>query len=453
MLNEQVAVLGLGLTGLSCVNYLLKEGYQVTVFDTRDNPPGSDQLPKNAELVKGPLSGDVLATFTLIIASPGIALSTPALQYATDSGSEIIGDIELFARQLKTPDYRHAKLVAITGSNGKTTVTSLLGEMAKEAGVKVGVGGNIGVPALDLLSPDIDLYILELSSFQLETTSSLNATVATILNVSEDHMNRYQSYQHYAQAKQRVYQQCDLALVNREDPLTNPELNTQSCISFGLDDQQYGLIDDSKLGICLAKTGQVLLPVKELKLSGKHNWMNALAALALGEAVGLDKQAMLTTLQQYSGLAHRCEFVGEVNGVRWINDSKATNVGATLAALTGLQETISGKVHVILGGEGKGADFTELSEVLNDIAGLIVCFGKDGEKIAAVNNRSIMVNSLDEAVEVIANNSAPHDIAILTPACASLDMYPNFMARGDHLRQLVATLQSTSLMGDISDKG
>ena len=207
------------------------------------------------------------------------------------------------------------------------------------------------------------------------------------------------------------------------------------------------------MAVWVAKAGQVLLPVNQLKLSGKHNWMNALAALALGDAVGLDRKAMLTTLQQYNGLPHRCEFIDEVNGVRLINDSKATNVGATLAALTGLQETISGKVHVILGGEGKGADFTELSDVLNDIGGLIVCFGKDGEQIAAVNSRSKMVENLVQAVELIATYAAPHDLVILSPACASLDMYPNFMARGDHLRQLVATLQAKSLVGDISDQG
>ncbi|WP_435237252.1 UDP-N-acetylmuramoyl-L-alanine--D-glutamate ligase [Psychromonas sp. PT13] len=451
MLNEQVAVLGLGLTGLSCVNYLLKEGHQVTVFDTRDNPPGCEQLPKHVALVKGTLSAEVLATFPLIISSPGIALSTPALQFAAEQGCEIIGDIELFARQLKTPAYRHAKLVAITGSNGKTTVTSLLGEMAKEASIKVGVGGNIGVPALDLLSPDLDLYILELSSFQLETTHSLNATVATILNVSEDHMNRYRSFQHYAQSKQRVYQQCELALVNRDDPLTYPELSAPACFSFGFDQLQYGLIEDPQLGNCLAKEGEVLLPVEQLKLSGKHNWMNALAALALGDAVNIEQQAMLRTLQQYGGLAHRCEFIDEVNGVRWINDSKATNVGATLAALTGLQETISGNVHVILGGEGKGADFTELSDVLNHITGLIVCFGKDGKQIAAVDPRSKQVENLDQAVELIASQAVSGDLAILTPACASLDMYPNFMARGDHLRQLVSLLKSASSAGDVSE--
>lgn len=440
MSSKQVAVLGLGMTGLSCVNFLRQEDYRVTVFDTRDNPPGADKLPDTVKLVKGPLSGELLADFALIIASPGIALSTPALQFAADAGSEIIGDIELFARQLKTPSYRHAKLVTITGSNGKSTVTSLLGEMAREAGMAVAVGGNIGIPALDLLSPEIELYILELSSFQLETTSSLDADIATILNVSEDHLDRYDSYQDYAQTKQRIYEQSQQALFNRDDLLTRPESKTQPQVSFGFDNQAYGLISDVQQDICLAKNGLPLLAVKSLKLSGKHNWMNALAAFALGEAVSIDKNAMLRTLQRYKGLAHRCEFVADVAGVRWINDSKATNVGATQAALAGLSETISGDVHVILGGEGKGADFSELTAVLNELKGEIVCFGKDGQKIADVNKRAKLVNNLDEAVKLIADSAKPGDLAILTPACASLDMYPNFMARGEHLKQLVASL-------------
>ena len=440
MSSKQVAVLGLGMTGLSCVNFLLQEGYQVTVFDTRSNPPGTDKLSAVVKLIKGPLSGEILADFALIIASPGIALSTPALQFAADAGCEIIGDIELFARQLKTPPYRHAKLVTITGSNGKSTVTSLLGEMAREAEIAVAVGGNIGIPALDLLSPEIELYILELSSFQLETTSSLNADIATILNVSEDHLDRYDSYQHYAQTKQRIYEQSQQALFNRDDLLTQPESKTQPQLSFGFDNKVYGLISDAQQDICLATNGQPLLAVKSLKLSGKHNWINGLAAFALGEAVDIDKNAMLKTLQTYTGLAHRCEFVADVEGVRWINDSKATNVGATQAALAGLSETIAGDVHVILGGEGKGADFSELTAVLNEIKGEIICFGKDGQKIANVNKRAKLANNLDEAVKLIADSAKPGDLAILTPACASLDMYPNFMARGEHLKQLVASL-------------
>ena len=442
MSSKPVAVLGLGITGLSCVNFLLQDGYQVTVFDTRDNPPGADKLSATVKLVKGPLRGDLLADFELIIASPGIALLTPALQFAAEAGCEIIGDIELFARQLKSAPYSHAKLVTITGSNGKSTVTSLLGEMAREAKIDVAVGGNIGIPALDLLSPEIELYILELSSFQLESTSSLNANIATILNVSEDHLDRYDSYQHYAQTKQRIYKQSRQVLFNRDDPLTQPETKTQPQLSFGFDNKAYGLASDARKKVYLAKNAQPFLAVELLKLSGKHNWMNALAGFALGEAVNIDKKAMLSVLQKYKGLAHRCEFVADINGVRWINDSKATNVGATQAALSGLSETIAGDVHVILGGEGKGADFSELAPVLREVKGEIVCFGKDAQKIAEFNKRAKRVKNLDEAVKLIANSAKPGDLAILTPACASLDMYPNFMARGEHLKRLVTSLAS-----------
>jgi len=441
MAEKKVAVLGLGITGLSCVNFLRREGYQVSVFDTRENPPGADKLSAQVELIKGPLSGELLADFALIIASPGIALATPALQFAAQAGCEIIGDIELFARKLKTERYRHAKLVTITGSNGKSTVTSLLGEMALEAGVNVAVGGNIGIPALDLLSPEIDLYILELSSFQLETTHSLNANIATILNVSEDHLDRYDSYHHYAQTKQLIYQQSKKALFNRDDLLTYPNLEKQPKVSFGFDNGLYGLMKDADNKVFLAKEGKPLLAAELLKLSGKHNWMNALAAYALGETVDLNRDAMLRTLQKYSGLAHRCEFVADINGVRWINDSKATNVGATQAALDGLSETISGDLHVILGGEGKGADFRELISVLDDVKGNIVCFGKDGQKIASCNERAQLVNNLDAAVKLIAASSKTGDLVILSPACASLDMYPNFMARGDHFKSLVKSLK------------
>ncbi|MFT6926302.1 MAG: UDP-N-acetylmuramoylalanine--D-glutamate ligase [Psychromonas sp.] len=440
MSNQQIAVLGLGETGLSCVNFLLKQTKQVTVFDTRQTPPGEDKLDSSVKLIKGELNGELLAKFDLIVASPGIALATPALQFALARGCEIIGDIELFARELKKPAYAHAKLVTISGSNGKSTVTSLLGEMADTAKVKVAVGGNIGIPALELLSPEIDLYILELSSFQLETTCSLNADIATILNVSEDHMDRYDSYAHYTAAKHRIYEQCKMVLYNRDDPLTYPKNPGVNKTSFGFDQRAYGLLTNAQLQICLAKEGSALLAVQHLKLSGKHNWMNALAALALGEAVGLSETAMLTTLQEYAGLSHRCEFVAEINHVRWINDSKATNIGATQAALLGLSETIPGKVHVILGGDGKGADFSELAAVLKEIEGLIVCFGADRQKIAAQNKRALLVENLDQAVAKIFTTAQAGDLVILSPACASLDMYKNFMQRGDHFKNLVKAL-------------
>lgn len=440
MSKQQIAVLGLGETGLSCVNFLLKQGKQVTVFDTRQTPPGEDKLDSSVKLLKGELSGELLAKFDLIIASPGIALATPALQFALAKGCEVIGDIELFARELKKPAYAHAKLVTISGSNGKSTVTSLLGEMAVAAKTKVAVGGNIGIPALDLLAPEIDLYVLELSSFQLETTSSLNADIATILNISEDHLDRYDSYAHYTDAKHRLYAQCKMVLYNRDDKLTYPKDPKVNKTSFGFDRRAYGLISDAEQQIFLAKEGAPILAVRHLKLSGKHNWMNALAAFALGEAVGLNETAILTALQEYAGLPHRCEFVAQVDHVRWINDSKATNIGATQAALCGLSETITGNVHVILGGDGKGADFNELAPVLEEIQGLIVCFGLDGQKIAAQNKRALLVENLDQAVDKIFTTAQAGDLVILSPACASLDMYKNFMQRGEHFKSLVKAL-------------
>ncbi|WP_413702050.1 UDP-N-acetylmuramoyl-L-alanine--D-glutamate ligase [Psychromonas sp. KJ10-10] len=433
----KVAVLGLGITGLATVNFLLAEGYQVTVFDTRDTPPGENKLKPQVTLIKGALCGKSLSAFPLIISSPGIALATPAIQEAIENSCEVIGDIELFARTLKTAPYQHAKCVTITGSNGKSTVTSLLGEMAKADGVNVAVGGNIGIPALDLLSPTVSLYILELSSFQLETTNSLNADIATILNLSEDHLDRYDSYQHYIDTKHRIYQQAKMALFNSDDVHTFPRNKSLISKSFGFEEADYYIQKGDNQVNFLAKDQQTLLDVKQLKLSGKHNWLNAIATLALGDAVGISMSAMLATLTTYTGLSHRCEFVAEHAGVRWINDSKATNIGATQVALQGLSETISGKVHLILGGQGKGADFHDLSAVLQEIKGCICCFGADAMKINQANPNTLIVSDLKAAILEIAQKVDTGDLVILSPACASLDMYPNFMARGEDFRNLV----------------
>ena len=438
---QKVAIIGLGATGLSCVNFYCLKDRQVTVFDTRELPPGKEKLDEKTELITGPLSSQRLSQFDLLVVSPGIAITTPAIADASKAGAEVIGDIELFARELATAPYQDAKLVTITGSNGKSTVTSLLGEMAENANVNVAVGGNIGVPALDLLSPEITLYILELSSFQLETTESLNADISTILNISEDHLDRYPSYQAYGAAKHKIYKQSQAALINRDDPLTFTEATPQ--LNFGFDQQQYG-ISKHNGAFFLSLNGEPLLACSALKLSGKHNWMNALAALALGTQVNLPIPSMLESLQSYTGLKHRCEFVKCVNGVRWINDSKATNVGATQAALLGLSETIQGNVHVILGGDGKGADFFDLRAALGEIKGQIVCFGQDAHKIAKQNSKAVVVNNLEQAVAHINHFSVAGDLAILTPACASLDMYKNFMARGDHFIELVKLLTEES---------
>lgn len=434
---NQIAIIGLGATGLSCVNFYRNKGVSVTVFDTREIPPGKDELDTTTELILGPLNAKRLAQFKTLVVSPGIAIATPAIASANNAGVEVIGDIELFARELATHQYQDAKLVTITGSNGKSTVTSLLGEMAVAANVNVAVGGNIGVPALDLLKNHSALYILELSSFQLETTESLNADISTILNVSEDHLDRYVSYEAYTAAKHKIYAQSQTVLVNRNDSLTFCDKPSQ--LSFGFDDQQYGIVEINGQ-FWLSENQNPLLACSALKLSGKHNWMNALAALALGKHVGLPLNAMLDALQSYTGLKHRCEFVKMVEGVRWINDSKATNIGATEAALLGLSQTISGKVHVILGGDGKGADFSELKPVLSEINGQIVCFGQDAETIAQQHESAMVVNNLAEAVLHISKHTASGDLAILTPACASIDMYKNFMARGEHFIDLVESL-------------
>jgi len=437
MNKQSIAIIGLGATGLSCVNFYRSKGISVSVFDTRAEPPGKEQLDKNTALFCGPLVPAQLCQFSLLVVSPGIAISSPAIAEAIESGVEVIGDIELFARELACEPYQQAKLVTITGSNGKSTVTSLLGEMAKQANVKVALGGNFGVPALDLLDPSIELYVLELSSFQLETTWSLKATISTVLNISEDHLDRYPNYQAYIAAKHKIYQQSETILVNRDDPLTHSEQQPQ--LSFGFDQQGFGLIEqDARPWLSLQQ--QPLLACADLKLSGKHNWMNALATIALGQHVGLSMQAMLATLKSYTGLKHRCEFVKEVAGVRWINDSKATNIGATQAALSGLSETIDGDVHIILGGDGKGADFSELKPVLETIKGQVVCFGQDGEQIVSQHASATLVDNLQQAVTRIAEHAKAGDIVMLTPACASIDMYKNFMARGEHFIALVNAL-------------
>jgi len=434
MKQQNVVILGLGITGLSCVDYCLKQGILPIVVDTRAQPPGQDKLPAEVTLYAGNLPQAILNQADLIIASPGIALASPALAEAAAAGVEIIGDIELFARAANAP------VIAITGSNGKSTVTSLVGEMAQAAGVKVGVGGNIGIPALSLLAQECDLYVLELSSFQLETTHSLKPCVATILNVTEDHMDRYDSFNAYRQAKLSIYQGAQQVLINRDDVLTFPEQTGATLVSFGTDEEaDYGLVQNER-GLGLACRGEILLYADELMLSGIHNLANVLAALALADAAGIDRQAAIGAAKAYQGLAHRCEFIKDVNGVRWINDSKATNVGATLAAIDGLAPVIQGKLHLIAGGDGKGGDFTPLAKAFEQQIGAIVCFGQDKHQIARLNSKCVIVDDLAAAVAYCASVAAPSDWVLLSPACASLDMFSSYVARGDAFRHLVEAL-------------
>ncbi|WP_316540195.1 UDP-N-acetylmuramoyl-L-alanine--D-glutamate ligase [Klebsiella michiganensis] len=432
--GKKVVIIGLGMTGLSCVDFFMARGVTPRVMDTRVAPAGLDKLPEAVERYVGGLNEDWLLTADLIVASPGIALAHPSMSAAADAGVEIVGDIELFCREAQAP------IIAITGSNGKSTVTSLVGEMAKAAGLNVGVGGNIGLPALMLLDPERELYVLELSSFQLETTSSLRAAAATILNVTEDHMDRYPlGLQQYRAAKLRVYENARACIVNADDALTMPVRGADDrCISFGVDVGDYHL-NRQQGETWLRVKGEKVLNVKEMKISGQHNYSNALAALALADAAGLPRASSLKALTTFTGLAHRFQLVLEHNGVRWINDSKATNVGSTEAALNGLH--LDGTLYLLLGGDGKSADFTPLSRYLTGDNVRLYCFGRDGAQLAALRpDVAVQTETMEQAMRQIAPQVVAGDMVLLSPACASLDQFKNFEQRGDIFARLAKEL-------------
>ncbi|MDV5228016.1 UDP-N-acetylmuramoyl-L-alanine--D-glutamate ligase [Providencia rettgeri] len=430
--GKKVTIIGLGLTGLSCVHFFLSQGVIPRVMDTRAVPPGVEQLPENVECHRGGLNNQWLQESDLIVASPGIALATPELQQAANNGIEIVGDIELFCREADAP------IIAITGSNGKSTVTSLVGEMATAAAISVGVGGNIGIPALSLLNQGHQLYVLELSSFQLETTSSLQALAATVLNVTEDHMDRYPlGLAQYREAKLRIYHNAHHCVVNAQDPLTLPtEGNSNTWTSFGVDNGDYYF--DSLRRTLVAK-GQTLLNVDEMHLTGQHNYTNALAALALADIAGVDRDASLRVLKNYAGLVHRFQLVLLNNGVRWINDSKATNVGSTEAALNGLK--VDGTLHLLLGGDGKSADFSPLKPYLAQDNVRLYCFGRDGKQLAELEpNKSVLTETMEQSMRYLAPQLKAGDMVLLSPACASIDQFKNFEQRGAIFSQLAKEL-------------
>ncbi|WEJ73340.1 MULTISPECIES: UDP-N-acetylmuramoyl-L-alanine--D-glutamate ligase [unclassified Pseudomonas] len=426
-------VVGLGKSGMSLVRYLARQGVPFAVADTRENPPElatlREQYPQ-VEVRCGDLDADFLCRAQELYVSPGLSLRVPALVEAAARGVRMSGDVDLFARNARAP------IVAITGSNAKSTVTTLVGDMAKAAGKRVAVGGNLGTPALDLLADDVELYVVELSSFQLETCERLNAEVATCLNVSEDHMDRYDGMADYHLAKHRIFRGAKQVVVNRADALSRPLIaDNVPCWTFGTnkpDFKAFGLIEEDGEK-WLAFQFDKLMPARELKIRGAHNQANALAALALGHAIGLPFEPMLQTLREFAGLAHRCQWVRERNGVNYYDDSKATNVGAALAAIEGLGADIDGKLVLIAGGDGKGADFQDLRGPVAQHCRAVVLLGRDAELVgAAIGNAvpKVRVNTLDEAVEHAADLALPGDAVLLSPACASLDMFKNYEERG-----------------------
>ncbi|MFH4674527.1 UDP-N-acetylmuramoyl-L-alanine--D-glutamate ligase [Vibrio alginolyticus] len=420
---HSVVVVGLGITGLSVVKHLRKNQPQlvVKVIDTRVNPPGAERLPEGVQLHSDGWNTDWLSDADLIVTNPGIALATPEIQAVLAKGTTVVGDIELFAWAVQKP------VIAITGSNGKSTVTDLTGVMAKAAGLDVGVGGNIGVPALDLLEHDADLYVLELSSFQLETTSSLKLKAAAFLNLSEDHMDRYQGMSDYRQAKLRIFDHADLAVVNRDDKETFPDAEVP-LVTFGSDNQDFGLeVDGNRTW--LLDHGQRVVASDELKLVGKHNLSNALVALALLKAADVNYHNALNALKNYTGLTHRCQVVADNQGVKWVNDSKATNIASTMAALSGLEST--GKLYLLVGGVGKGADFSPLKPIFATLNLQLCCFGADGDDFMPLHESAIRFDTMEDVIQQVSSQLKPGDMVMLSPACASFDQFDNFMARGD----------------------
>lgn len=428
--GKKVVIIGLGVTGLACVHFFMTRDIMPRVIDTRVSPPGLDHLPGSLECRLGSLPQAWLLAADLIVVSPGVALTMPELSAAADAGVEIIGDVELFCREAQAP------IVAITGSNGKSTVTTLVGKMAKAASWTVGIGGNIGLPTLSLLRQEYQLYVLELSSFQLETTRSLRAAAATILNVTEDHMDRYQfGLQQYRVAKLRVYENASVCVVNSDDTLTLPVRGTDArCVSFGVDMGDYHL-NYQQGETWLQVRDEKVLNTCEMKLTGCHNYTNALAALALADAINIPRASSLKALTTFTGLPHRFQCVRECNGVRWINDSKATNVSSTKAALKGLQ--VEGMLHLLLGGDGKSADFSPLLRYLQGDNVRLYCFGRDGAQLVKLRPAvATLTKTLEQAIRNIACRVQPGDMVLLSPACASLDQFHNFAVRGDSFVRL-----------------
>ena len=440
--NKQVLVLGLGETGLSVLRWLDSQGAQLAVADTRDAPPGLQFLRKELPQVTvhlGPFSEQAFSAADMIIASPGVPLSEPLILAAMRQGTPVVGDIELFA-QNKAPQ---AKVIAITGANGKSTVTSMVGEMCAAAGLKTVVAGNIGLPVLDALLQERsmgapDVYVLELSSFQLETTHTLKPDAATVLNISEDHMDRYLSLAEYAGAKMRIFHGSGIQVLNRQDAWgRNMAFPGRKVVTFGTDlppgSEDFGLMPaGSEAWLMLGSTG--LMKTSEMHVPGLHNAGNALAALALCHAIGLEQAPLVSALRNFKGLPHRVEWVAEIDGVTFYDDSKGTNVGATCAALSGLTQADTGsKVVLIAGGDGKGQSFAPLREHVAQSARAVILLGRDATLIAEdIKDACVPLThaaTLQEAVRMAYSAAQPQDVVLLSPACASFDMFRNYVHR------------------------
>lgn len=455
--NKNYIVIGLGQTGYSCVKFLRSKNNAVCVVDTRQSPPFKAACQENYPEVLT-YCGVLPEITTLknydVVLSPGIAQDHPFLSALMQNAKQIWSDISLFAAHSDLP------IIAITGSNGKSTVTTLVGEMAKASGKRPAVIGNIGVPVLSVLdspSHDYDLAVMELSSFQLDITPRLKTKAATVLNISPDHLDRYGTLTAYAAAKHKIYENTECAVINSDDSLSYPQSckpKTPAYLEFSKDNKQadFSILEEAGERYLCFKTDR-LLNVKEMQLMGEHNQVNALAALALGFAAGLSLEAMVQTLLSFSGLEHRCQTIAIKQNIRWINDSKGTNVGASLAALLGLGSTLSssseshenGKIILLLGGQGKGQTFDDLIAPVKAHCRAVITMGENANQLYNLFKKHISVSQamgMQDAVDLARQHAQERDIVLLSPACASFDQYQNFEHRGKCFIEAVSKLTS-----------
>ncbi len=436
--GTRALVLGLGRTGLSAARYLHRKGLTLRVADTRAEPPGIEALRREldgTEFRAGPFEDALLDDVSQVLISPGLSLREPIAIEAARRGLPVVGDIELFAREAGAP------VAAVTGTNGKSTVTALMAVLATAAGQAAVAGGNLGEPALDLLERAApDLYVIELSSFQLETTHSLRTVTAAVLNVSPDHMDRYDALADYAAAKARIFDGCETAVVNADDPLVREMPRPgQRVLSFSLEDADADYCLSGGAQPWLACRGEPLLPVSAMRLTGRHNVANALAALAMSEALDLPRAPVLDALAAFAGLEHRAQWVADVAGIHFVNDSKGTNVGATVAAVSGTDGTIV----LIAGGDGKGQDFDALREAFRGKVRHAVLIGRDAPRLAAALAGACSTEiaaDMPSAVRAARAAAQPGDTVLLSPACASFDMFRDYAHRGEEFAASVRGL-------------
>lgn len=415
--DSKIIVVGEGITGTSVANFLQAQNLPFSTVDSR----------------KMAFTFETFKDATHLIISPGVALSEPTISAALNSGAKLVSDIDLFAAIVNVP------IIGITGANGKSTVTTMVGDMARACGKSVGVGGNLGKPALDLLDPKADFYVLELSSFQLERSHVLNATAATVLNISADHLDRHDDLENYAKTKEIIFSGDGVMVLNLDDERVLKMRNeSRKTLTFSIKQKADFYLENKNL----MHGENVLMPLADLPLEGKHNASNALAAFALCDAIGLNLSACAKAVRNFKALHHRMEKVSTKNGINWVNDSKATNIGATIAALEGYDE----KVILVAGGEGKGQDMNELAPVIQAKAKAVILIGKDAPQIeAAINQLPEIVptyhaQDMQEVAAIASHVAKSGDTVLLSPACASLDQYKNYQDRGNQFATAIEAL-------------